>query len=161
MRGSYLAFDQHPVLLPPLLARLIQEPHATAAPTAVLGGRGPASWLFPGQVPGRHLTVNGLVRQLNDHGVQARASRNAALINLAADLPAAVLADLLGMHINTAVRWIHRAKRDWASYLAARAEALPEKVSQHRALRVTSASRVPSGSPPQNALDRGNRGVHP
>ena len=120
---AYLAFDQHPVLLPPMLARLIQELHATATPAAVLGGRGsPTSWLFPGQVPGRHLTVNGLVRQLNDHGIQARASRNAALISLAADLPAAVLADLLGMHINTAVRWTHRAKRDWSSYLAARAD---------------------------------------
>lgn len=119
--STYLAFGQHPVLLPPALARLIQEQHATATPTAVLGGRGaPTSWLFPGQVPGRHMSVNGLVRQLNDHGIQARTARSAALINLAADLPAAVLADLLGMHINTAVRWAHRAKRDWASYLAAR-----------------------------------------
>jgi hypothetical protein len=25
------------------------------------------------------------------------------------------------MHINTAVRWVKRARRDWASYLAARA----------------------------------------
>lgn len=119
--NTYLAFGQHPVLLPPALAQLIRELHATATPTAVLGGRGsPTNWLFPGQVPGRHMSVNGLVRQLNHHGIQARIARSAALINLAADLPAAVLADLLGMHINTAVRWAHRAKRDWASYLAAR-----------------------------------------
>ena len=122
---AYLVLDQHPVLIPPLLADLIDELHATATPGAVLGGRGkPASWLFPGQVPGRHLSVNGLVRQLNTHGIQARIGRSAALINLAADLPAAVLADLLGLHINTAVRWVKRASRDWASYLAARAEAI-------------------------------------
>jgi hypothetical protein len=121
--NTYLAFGQHPVLLPPVLAQLIHDLHATATPTAVLGGRGsPTNWLFPGQVPGRHMSVNGLVRQLNHHDIQARISRSAALINLAADLPAAVLADLLGMHINTAVRWAHRATRDWASYLAARAE---------------------------------------
>jgi hypothetical protein len=77
---------------------------------------------FPGQVPGRHLSVNGLVRQLNTHSIQARIARSAALINLAAGLPAAVLADLLSLHINTAVRWVKRARRDWASYLAARAE---------------------------------------
>jgi hypothetical protein len=54
------------------------------------GRRGsPASWLFPGQVPGRHLSVNGLVRQLNAHGIRARPARSAALINLAADLSAA------------------------------------------------------------------------
>jgi hypothetical protein len=121
---AYLVFDQHPVLVPPLLADLIDELHVTATPVAVLGGRGnPAFWLFPGQVPGRHLSVNGLVRQLNTHGIQARIARSAALINLAADLPAAVLADLLGLHINTAVRWVKRARRDWADYLAARADA--------------------------------------
>lgn len=63
------------------------------------------------------------MRHLNGHGIQARISRTAALINLAADLPAAVLADLLGMHINTAVRWAHRARRDWTLYLAARTSA--------------------------------------
>jgi hypothetical protein len=68
-------------------------------------------------------SVNGLVRQLNTHGIQARTGRSAALISLAADLPAAVLADLLGLHINTAVRWVKRARRDWASCMAARAEA--------------------------------------
>jgi len=121
---AYLTLDRHPVLIPPPLADLIEQLHATATPTAVLGGRGnPANWLFPGQVPGRYLSANGLVRQLNTHGIQARTGRSAALINLAADLPAAVLADLLGLHINTAVRWVKRARRDWASYLAARAEA--------------------------------------
>jgi hypothetical protein len=34
---------------------------------------------------------------------------------------AAILADLLGMHINTAIRWVRYAGRDWADYLAARA----------------------------------------
>jgi hypothetical protein len=35
-------------------------------------------------VPGRHPSVNGLVRQLNTHGIQARTGRSTALINLAA-----------------------------------------------------------------------------
>jgi hypothetical protein len=38
---------------------------------------------------------------------------------LAADLPAAIIADLLGMHVNTAIRWVRYAGRDWADYLAA------------------------------------------
>ena len=97
----------------------------------MLGGRGaPTTWLFPGQVPGRHLAVNGLVRQLGDHGIQVRISRSAALVNLATDLPAPVLADLLGMHVNTAVKWVRHAKRDWASYLAARSG--PQAVTQSR-----------------------------
>lgn len=40
---------------------------------------------------------------------------------LAADLCAAIIADLLGMHINTTIRWVRCAGRDWADYLAARA----------------------------------------
>jgi hypothetical protein len=128
--NTYLTFDQHPVLLPPAMARLITELGLAATPAAVLGGRGnQTTWLFPGQVPGRHLAVNGLVRQLGDHGIQARTSRSAALVNLATDLPAPVLADLLGMHVNTAVRWVRHAKRDWASYLAARAESPGRAVS--------------------------------
>jgi hypothetical protein len=121
--SSYLTVDRHPVILPPDLAALIHELRRTASPTAILGGRGQRTgWLFPGQIPGQHVTPNYLVRQLNDHGIHARSSRNAALISLAADLPAAVLTDLLGLHANTAFRWIRRAKRDWAGYLAARAE---------------------------------------
>jgi len=119
--NTYLTLGPHPVLLPPALARLISQLTAAATPVAILGGRGSlTTWLFPGQVPGRHLAVNGLARQLNDHGIQARTARSAALINLASDLPAAILADLLGMHVNTAVRWSRRAKRDWTGYLAAR-----------------------------------------
>lgn len=55
------------------------------------------------------------------HSAGLPLSRGAALINLATDLPAPVLADILGMHVNTAVRWVRHAKRDWASYLVARA----------------------------------------
>jgi hypothetical protein len=29
-------------------------------------------------------------------------------------------ADLLGLHVNTAVRWVIYARRDWTDYLAAR-----------------------------------------
>lgn len=126
-RGSYLTLDRHPMILPPALAALIHELQRTATPKAILGGRGQqTTWLFPGQVPGQHITSNYLVKLLNGHGIHARSSRNAALISLAADLPAAVLADLLGLHPNTAVRWVRRSKRDWASYLAARAADQPD-----------------------------------
>jgi DNA-directed RNA polymerase specialized sigma24 family protein len=42
------------------------------------------------------------------------------MVTLAADLPAAVVADLLGIHEATATRWAHRARRDWYTYLAQR-----------------------------------------
>ena len=75
----------------------------------------------PGRVPGQPIDNHSLTNRLNRHGISARPARNGALMALAADLPAAIIADLLGMHINTAIRWVRYAGRDWADYLAARA----------------------------------------
>jgi hypothetical protein len=62
-----------------------------------------------------------MTQKLGCHGITVRAARNGALAALAADLPAAILADLLGLHVNTAVRWVTYARRDWTDYLADRA----------------------------------------
>lgn len=59
--------------------------------------------------------------RLNRHGITVRTARNGALAALAADLPAAVLADLLDIHLHTAIHWVKHAQRDWADYIAARA----------------------------------------
>ncbi|MBN6057598.1 hypothetical protein JYK22_37090, partial [Nonomuraea sp. RK-328] len=67
---------------------------------------------------------SGFGGKLLEHGIDIRPARNAALIALVEDIPAPVLADILGLHINTAVRWANVAKRDWSAYLAARAEDL-------------------------------------
>lgn len=61
-----------------------------------------------------------LAKQLNALGIRVRSARNSALCSLAGDLPAPVVAELLGVHITTAVRWGRLVKRDWAAYLAAR-----------------------------------------
>ncbi|WP_202237875.1 hypothetical protein [Actinacidiphila reveromycinica] len=63
-----------------------------------------------------------MTQKLNRHGISVRAAHNSALTALAADLPSPILADLTGMHRHTAIRWVTYARRDWAEYLAARAE---------------------------------------
>ncbi|MFD3538510.1 hypothetical protein ACFWUQ_03300 [Streptomyces sp. NPDC058662] len=63
-----------------------------------------------------------MTQKLNRHGISVRAARNSALAALAADLPSPILADLTGMHRHTVIRWVAYARRDWAEYLAARAE---------------------------------------
>ena len=88
----------------------------------------PASpaWLFPSSRPGAHLYPGRLSTGLNQElGIFIRPSRGAALANLAADLPAPVLADLLGLSITTATRWTALAARDNAAYVAARIESSP------------------------------------
>jgi hypothetical protein len=119
---TYLTAGHQPILLPPRLARLLQrlatEPEERLRISHdLLGPRR----LFPGRVPGQPIANHGLTTRLNRHGISVRSARNGALAALAADLPAAILADLLGMHINTAIRWVIYAGSDWADYLAARA----------------------------------------
>jgi integrase len=121
--ATYLTVDQHPVLVPPSLAALLHAA-AQARSRSALGRSLPrVRWLFPGSGnPGRPMAAGTLSRRLLEHGIDARSTRNAALLTLAADLPAPVLADLLGLHVDTASRWVTYAKQDWSAYLAARAE---------------------------------------
>ena len=66
-------------------------------------------WLFPGGLPGRPITASRLGQRLNILGIYAMAGRRAALTDLAAQMPAAVLADLLHIAPGTAVRWMRQA----------------------------------------------------
>jgi L-alanine-DL-glutamate epimerase-like enolase superfamily enzyme len=81
---------------------------------------GGSPWLFPGRVPGTHAAAGAITRKLNQHGIPARAARNTALADLAGDLPAVVLADLLGLSISAATNWANHTKRNRTDYIATR-----------------------------------------
>ena len=99
----YLRIDKSPLVLPPRLAEIIDQLAQTARPTGAIGRTiRRTAWLLPGRQPGQHVTAGFLGRKLVQYGIQARPTRNAAILALAKDLPAAVLADLLGMHVITA-----------------------------------------------------------
>ena len=61
---------------------------------------------------------SGPRRCLRALGIYAQTGRRAALLDLATQLPAAVLADLLGLHQTTAAKWMHQAGGDWSGYAA-------------------------------------------
>jgi hypothetical protein len=82
-------------------------------------GRSHQRRLFPGHLPGRPLTPARLGQRLGKLGVDARAGRHAALLHLAAELPAAVPADLLHLSPGTAAGWVNNAGGDWSRYAAA------------------------------------------
>lgn len=95
--GVYLVIGPHRALLPPALRVLVVELRDSAPPASIFGSSASTSdWLFPGLVPGQHLADKYLVKLLNGAGIRTRTARNSALISLAADLPAPILADLLG-----------------------------------------------------------------
>lgn len=84
-----------------------------------IGSTVPSNWLFPGHLPGRPITALRLGQRLSVFGIDARAARRAAQQQLAAEVPAVVLAEMLGIAITTAVDWVHAAGGDWANYAAA------------------------------------------
>jgi hypothetical protein len=69
-------------------------------------------------MPGQPITASRLGERLRAIGVRALPGRRAAMTDLAAQLPAAVLADLLNIAPDTAVRWMHQAGAGWNRYAA-------------------------------------------
>jgi hypothetical protein len=75
-------------------------------------------WLFPGHLPGQPITASRLGQRLALFGINAQTGRRAAMLQLAITVPAAVLADLLGIATTTAADWAHAAGGDWSRYAA-------------------------------------------
>ncbi|MDQ6774947.1 MAG: hypothetical protein M3071_01725 [Actinomycetota bacterium] len=78
------------------------------------------TWLFPGSPPTRPIGEQVLSRRMKRIGVDCNDARRAALLQLAGRLPAAIVADLLGMHIATATQRADIAGRPWGDYPALR-----------------------------------------
>ena len=120
-QATWLAIDEHRLMLPPRLAVLVRQMRDQDEPRWTLGRLGPpAPWLFPGQSPARPAVDITFGVRLHRYGIDAHAGRNTARLALAAELPASVLADLTGISISTAERWSQWAKRDWAAYVGQR-----------------------------------------
>ena len=112
-------FGTQAVTVPAPLATHITNLIATGrAHHAGIGSTTPSRWLFPGHLPGRPITALRLGQRLSVFGIDARAARRAAQQQLAAEIPAVVLAEMLGIAITTAVDWVHAAGGDWANYAA-------------------------------------------
>ncbi len=114
-----VCFATHQLDLPEPLAVLVAT-LATGTRRGHVGIGAPATtrWLFPGHLPGRPITPARLGTRLAVFGIDARAARRAALLQLAAELPAPVLAGSLGITTATAVDWVKAAGGDWATYAA-------------------------------------------
>ena len=114
----HLHLGPDPIRLPNPLATLTARLIQAGRPHVGVGSPQRSTWLFPGGLPGRPLTAAQLGRRLRALGIPAITGRRAALTQLGAHLPAAVLADLLHLHPGTAVHWVRDAGGDWANYAA-------------------------------------------
>jgi hypothetical protein len=113
-----LKLGREPILLPGPLDGLVRQVTAARKGHAAIGDPGTSHWLFPGGRPGRALSAFRMTERLNHLGIRTGQSRSAALFQLATDLPAGVLAKMLGIHIAVAVAWQRASSGDWAAYAA-------------------------------------------
>ena len=113
-----IRLGREPVVLPAPLDALVLKLLAARQGHAAIGDQGTSPWLFPGGQPGRPISAFRLAERLRQIGIRSGQSRSAALFQLATDLPAAVLARMLGIHIAVAVAWQRASAGDWAAYAA-------------------------------------------
>jgi hypothetical protein len=113
-----IRLGREPVTLPEPLGALALQVAAARHGHASLGDDGNSAWLFPGGQPGRPISAFRLGERLHQLGIRCGQSRSAALFQLATDLPAAVLANMLGIHISVAVQWQRASAGDWMAYAA-------------------------------------------
>jgi hypothetical protein len=113
-----LRLGARPIVVPDPLAGLVLDLSASRRGHAALGEQGTSPWLFPGGQPARPISASRLAERLQQLGIYAGTARSAALMQLATELPAAVIARMLGIHIKVAVEWQRAASGDWTGYAA-------------------------------------------
>ena len=99
-----------PVVLPEPLAGLVLRLTAVRHGHASTGDQGTSPWLLPGGRPGQPISPYRVSERLRQIGIRPGPAHSTALFQLATELPAAILARMLGIHIDVAVAW-QRASR--------------------------------------------------
>jgi hypothetical protein len=113
-----LRLGREPVLLPEPLAGLVRQLINTRHGHAAIARPDTSPWLFPGGRPGHPISAFRMAERLRQIGIHATQSRSAALFQLSTELPAAVLARMLGIHITVAAAWQRASAGDWTTYAA-------------------------------------------
>lgn len=115
----FVCFGKEHVLMPEPLGTLLRE-LPWRRQVGISGKLHATEWLFPGRQAGRHQHPDYLRVRLAALGIDCRAQRRAALLQLASEVPASVLADMLNLAPSTASKWVEWAGGNWTNYVADR-----------------------------------------
>ncbi|MGH2688744.1 MAG: hypothetical protein ACRDKW_08045, partial [Actinomycetota bacterium] len=115
----FLRLGREALLMPEPLATLLRQ-LPFRRQVGISGLLGSTPWLFPGRQAGRHVHPGYLSVRMKRLGIACQASRNAALAQLASEVPAVALADLLNLSVSAATRWAGIAGANWAPYPSSR-----------------------------------------
>ncbi|BBE24527.1 hypothetical protein MN0502_34100 (plasmid) [Arthrobacter sp. MN05-02] len=113
--ATTIRFAAAPVKLPPSIAQILRCHLEQPAVRAIYR---PAAdvWLFDGLMPNTHITESNLGRMLKDIGIAPRPAKEAAARQLSSTMPARIVADTIGISLNTASRWAQESGATWRHY---------------------------------------------
>lgn len=107
-----ISFGSEPLVLPVSLAglmrRLLEVPPQSPVSEDV--------WVFRGKRPGAHLSDRSVTAVLGPRGIGIGQGRMVAIMTLSRDMQPPIVADLVGVAVETAARWSAHAGGDWALY---------------------------------------------
>jgi hypothetical protein len=115
--GVQLLLGEQPIAVPSALGELLMELlHDRRDATAT--GPDDRTWLYPARRLGQPLAPRDLLRRLRVLDVSPTLGRNTALMEMASEMPAAVITRLLGISLNRATRWTQDAGNTRPGYAA-------------------------------------------
>jgi hypothetical protein len=106
-----------PITLPPMLGDLVLELLADRQ-KSVATAPDHGVWLYPATRLGQPLAPRDLLGRLRALGISPTLGRNTALMQMASEMPAAVIAKMLGISLNRATRWTQDAGNTRPGYAA-------------------------------------------
>lgn len=107
-----------PLALPDELGEIAAATAGMRTAARMFGPVQDADWLFPGTTPGQPLSADALTARIQRLGVMPGHARAGALASLAQQLPAPIMARLMGLHPTTAGRWTDAVSASQAGYAA-------------------------------------------
>jgi hypothetical protein len=116
--GVELSLGEEPIIVPmafgDLLVELLEQRRGATAT-----GPEDSVWLYPAPRLGQPLAPRVLLQRLRALGVPPTVGRNTALMEMAGEMPAAVITRLLGISLHRATRWTRDAGNTRPGYAAA------------------------------------------
>ena len=101
--------------MPEPFASLLTE-HLVARPNMRTGSSSGSPWLFPGYRAGQHIHPNTLMMRLREIGIDLLGARNASLRGLVKEVPAPLVAEMLGYSYQVTQKHAAAAADPWSRY---------------------------------------------
>lgn len=118
--GSRLSLGEgDPVPVSEPFASLLTE-HVASRPNMRTGSSSGSEWLFPGYRPGQHIHPNTLMERLREVGIDLLGARNASLRALVKEVPAPLVAEMLGFSYQVTQKHAAMAAAPWSQYASGR-----------------------------------------